>query len=278
MSFSAKIFKVFIASPSDVAKERNIVKVVLNRWNEINTEKFQILLFPVGWDTHSSPEMGNHPQEIINKKILKDCDLLIGVFWTRFGTPTKDYDSGTEEEIEEHIKTGKPTMLYFSSQPVVPGSYDQEQFKKVQAFKEKCKNKGIFEQYSSIEEFQKNLSDHIQIKINTEPIFDVQESNQIENRIPPARDVKNQLGDKAKILIKKASQDLNGSIRILRTTAGRVIKTNGENLIKQNDPRIRALWQNAMKELEDCQLIESSNAKREMFKVTKLGYEVADTL
>ncbi|MBO6793017.1 MAG: DUF4062 domain-containing protein [Balneolaceae bacterium] len=278
MSFSAKVFKVFIASPSDVANERNIVRAVLNRWNEINTEKFQIVLFPVGWDTHSSPEIGNHPQKIINKKILKDCDLLIGVFWTRFGTPTHEYDSGTEEEIEEHIKTGKPTMLYFSSQPVVPGSYNQEQFEKVQAFKEKCKTRGIFEQYSSIEEFQKSLSDHIQIKINTEPMFDLQESIQLENLITPAQDVKNQLGDEAKTLIKEASQDRNGSIIIIRTAAGRVIQTNGKNMNNQNNPRIRALWENAMKEIENSQLIESVNANREMFKVTKLGYEVADSL
>jgi len=108
MSFSAQVFKVFIASPSDVAKERNIIRTVLNRWNEINTEKHQIVLYPVGWETHSTPEIGDHPQKIINKRILKDCDLLIGVFWTLFGTPTEEYDSGTEEEIEEHIKTGKP--------------------------------------------------------------------------------------------------------------------------------------------------------------------------
>jgi hypothetical protein len=278
MSFSAKVFKVFIASPSDVENERDIVREVLNRWNEINTEKFQILLFPVGWDTHSSPEIGNHPQKIINKKILKDCDLLIGVFWTRFGTPTKDYDSGTEEEIEEHIKTGKPTMLYFSSQPVVPGSYDQEQFEKVQAFKEKCENKGIFEQYSSIEEFQKKLSDHIQIKINEESIFNVQESIQKENLIPLAQDIKNQLGDEAKTLIKEASKDRGGNIRNFKTKDGGVILTNGKNLINQNNPRIGALWENAIKELEDSQLIESSNSKREAFKVTKLGYDAADTL
>jgi len=44
------------------------------------------------------------------------------------------------------------------------------------------------------------------------------------------------------------------------------------------NPRSQALWENAMKELEEFELIESTNYKREMFKVTKLGYEVADTV
>jgi hypothetical protein len=32
--------------------------------------------------------MGDEPQKIINKRILKDADLLVGIFWTRLGTPT----------------------------------------------------------------------------------------------------------------------------------------------------------------------------------------------
>jgi hypothetical protein len=278
MSFSAQVFKVFIASPSDVPKERDIVRTVLNRWNEINTEKYQIVLYPVGWDTHSTPEIGDHPQKIINKRILKDCDLLIGVFWTRFGTPTEEYDSGTEEEIEEHIKTEKPTMLYFSSQPVVPGSYDQKQFKKVQDFKEKCKSRGIYEQYSSIEEFQRKLTDHIQMKINSDPIFEAKKSIQVDSFEIPAQDIGSQLSKEAKILLKEAAEDQNGDIMSISSFDGKTIQTNGKNLNFENTPRSRALWENAMKQLEEFELIESANYKREIFKVTKLGYDVVDKI
>jgi len=278
MSFTAKVFKVFIASPSDVAKERSIVRTVLNRWNEINAEKYNMMLYPVGWETHTSPEFGDHPQKIINKQILKDCDLLIGVFWTRFGTPTEDYGSGTEEEIEEHIKTGKPTMLYFSSQPVVPGSYDNEQFKKVQEFKEKCKSRGIFEQYSSIEEFQKKLSEHIQIKINTDQIFEVENPEEIKRFETPAQEIAAGLSEESKLLLSEAAKDPRGDIMNINTFDGRSIQTNGKNFIIENTPRSRALWESVMNELEEYSLIESANYKREIFKVTKLGYEVADTV
>lgn len=278
MSFDARVFKIFIASPSDVSKERAVVRTVLNRWNEINSERYQIVLFPIGWETHSSPEVGKHPQKIINKRILQDCDLLIGVFWTRFGTPTEDYGSGTEEEIEEHIKTGKPTMLYFSKQPVVPDSLDEKQYQKVKEFQKKYKTRGIYDEYSSMEEFQKKIAEHIQMKINSDPIFEVDSSFEPENITSPILTIAEKLSDEAKTLLVEAVKDPNGDIISVSSFDGKTIQTNGRNMNHENTPRSRALWESALNELETNQLIECPNYKREVFKITKLGYEVADTL
>ena len=90
MSYSATIFQIMIASPSDVNKERQIAREVINDWNLKNTEDKKIVLLPIGWETHSAPVLGDRPQEIINKQILDKCDILIGIFWTRIGTPTGD--------------------------------------------------------------------------------------------------------------------------------------------------------------------------------------------
>lgn len=278
MSFSARVFKVFIASPSDVANERRIVRQVLNRWNEINSEKYGIILHPVGWETHSSPEIGDHPQRIINKGILEDCDLLIGVFWTRFGTPTEDYDSGTEEEIEEHIKTGKPTMLYFSNQPVVPDSLNQEQYEKVQSFKKNCQDRGLYEEYSSIEGFQQKLSEHIQIKINSSSTFDVQKSQTVESLDSPSEKISKKLSEEAKDLLQEAVRDRHGSILNVSSADGKTIQANGIDLNNENTPRSTAKWVNALEELEKNKLIKSANYKREVFKVTEVGFNVADLL
>ena len=135
MSYKSTVFKVMIASPSDVCAERTIIREVLAEWNAVHSEMRQVVLLPVGWETHSSPEMGDRPQAIINKQILKNCDLLVGVFWTRIGTATEDYPSGTVEEIEEHIKAGKPVMLYFSSAPVLPDSVEADQYAELKRFK-----------------------------------------------------------------------------------------------------------------------------------------------
>ena len=118
MSYVAKTYNVMIASPGDVASERAIIRDVVYEWNAVHSNARKIVLLPIGWETHSSPEMGASAQAIINNQVLDKCDLLVGVFWTRIGTATDEYASGTVEEIERHIDTGKPTMLYFSSQPV----------------------------------------------------------------------------------------------------------------------------------------------------------------
>ena len=50
MSYYARIFKVMIASPSDVTRERNIIRKVLYEWNAINSDSRKIVLLPVGWE------------------------------------------------------------------------------------------------------------------------------------------------------------------------------------------------------------------------------------
>ena len=111
MPYDAKVFKIMIASPSDVLEERKIIRQVIYEWNDINSESRKLVLLPTGWETNSSPEMGGKPQEIINKQILEKCDVLVGVFWTRIGTETDEFISGTVEEIEKHIHHGKLAML-----------------------------------------------------------------------------------------------------------------------------------------------------------------------
>src|ERR1700674_1053976 len=136
MPYKAKVYNVMIASPADVATERLLLRDVIHDWNSVHSEKEDIVLLPTGWESHSSPSMGDRPQAIINKQVLADSDLLIAVFWTRLGSPTGKARSGTVEEIEEHLQAGKPAMIYFSSAPVVPESIDQEQYKTLLKFKE----------------------------------------------------------------------------------------------------------------------------------------------
>jgi hypothetical protein len=111
MTYEARVVKVMIASPSDVSEERQIVREVLNEWNYVQSEDRRLVLLPVGWETHSTPAMGDRPQAIINDQVLKGCDLLVSMFWTRIGSPTGKEASGTVEEIKDHIQIGKPAML-----------------------------------------------------------------------------------------------------------------------------------------------------------------------
>ena len=79
MNYSSEFFKVMNASTGDVASERSIIRDVIYEWNAVHSKSRSIVLLPIGWESHSSPEMGESPQEIINNQILDKCDLLIGV-------------------------------------------------------------------------------------------------------------------------------------------------------------------------------------------------------
>ena len=88
MPKTVTLYSVLIASPSDVLNERRIIRQVIHDWNTSAGQTQGINLSPTMWETHATPEMGDRPQAIINKHLVEDCDILVGVFWTRMGSPT----------------------------------------------------------------------------------------------------------------------------------------------------------------------------------------------
>jgi len=161
MSYQANVYRVMLASPSDVEEERNIFPGILDNWNALHSHHEEAVILPVKWETHSTPEMGNRPQAIINKHLVNESDILIGIFWTKLGTPTGVADSGSVEEIEEFRSKGKPVLLYFSNAPVVANSINIEQYEALKAFRDKCFSEGIIETYDSVNEFRGKLLRHL---------------------------------------------------------------------------------------------------------------------
>ena len=162
-----------IASPGDVADERAAVRDVINEWNTVNAERRGLVLLPIGWETHSAPAMGRPPQDILNEQILIRSDLLVGIFWTRLGTPTSTYGSGTIEEIERHVQGKKPAMLYFSAAPVHLDSVDPKQYADLKEFRESCKSRGLFETFDDLTSFRAKFSRQLQLKLNDDTYFTV---------------------------------------------------------------------------------------------------------
>ncbi len=132
----------------------------------MNAAVSKVVLMPVKWETHSAPYMGDRPQAIINKQIVKDCDVLVGVFWTRVGTNTGVAISGTAEEIEQFVALKKPVMLYFSQTPIEPDKIDLSQFTILKTFKEKMRLEGLTESYSGIPDFRQKFSRQLGINIS----------------------------------------------------------------------------------------------------------------
>lgn len=154
-------YDLLISCPSDVKEEIQIIKEIVEKFNNLFGQANNIQIIAKHWSKNSYPESGGKPQELLNKQFVLDCDAAVAVFWTRFGTPTDEYDSGTEEEIEELIKSGKQVFLYFCDSPINPTMIDVEQYKKVNAFKKEYKDNGIYGSYSDKEQFKTDFLNHL---------------------------------------------------------------------------------------------------------------------
>ncbi|WP_187193613.1 MULTISPECIES: DUF4062 domain-containing protein [unclassified Methylobacterium] len=278
MAYQATVIPVMIASPSDVMAERAIVRDVINDWNYVNSQTRSVVLMSTGWETHSAPELGTMTaQELINTRILEHCDLLIGVFWTRLGTPTGKAASGTAEEIQRHIEAGKPALVYFSSAPVVPDSLDQDQYAALRAFKTWCQQRGLTQPFSDTTQFRDLLVKQLGITLNQHeylrsligPSLGEKEPEQSRTREVTIS------GDCIDLLL-AAADDRNGSITRMSALNGVSIFANGKSFVEERDRRSEARWEAALEELENYGLVRDAGHSRSIFQLTASGYKAAD--
>lgn len=280
MSYQAVVCNVMIASPGDVQIERNVVREVVHEWNAVNSSTQKTVLMPVGWETHSTPLMGDRPQAIINWQILKESDLLIAAFWTRLGTPTGKATSGTVEEINEHVKAGKPALIYFSAAPVVLDSIDIVQYEALKNFKEECKKRGLYETYNSTSEFHEKVRRHLGVTLNSHRYFQAirQRSGEVTNLPGPLSSPGlPKLSREAQELLLEAVAG-TGDIIVIAFLGGSAVQANGRNFVESGNPRSRAIWEGAVQELVQINLLQAVGHKGEVYRVTREGYDLAELL
>jgi tetratricopeptide (TPR) repeat protein len=153
------LLRVLIASPGDVQEARDRAERAIHIWNAANAEALGGALLPVRWELDCYPEAGGRTQGIVNRQIVDSADLLVGVFWSRLGTPTGAAESGTVEEIARFIERQRPVMLYFSRERVDPYETDLEQLARVRAFRQRFEKQGqgLVATFASQDEFEKVL-------------------------------------------------------------------------------------------------------------------------
>jgi hypothetical protein len=275
MAFPASVVKVMIASPGDVEEERQIAREVLYDWNCVHAEEKKAVLLPIGWETHSTPEMGDRPQAIINKQILLSCDILVAIFWTRLGSPTGKAASGTAEEIEEHLNAGKHAMLYFSSKPVSLDRVDRQQYAALEEFKAAYIQRGLVDKYTTNDEFRNKLYRHLVQTMNR--VRFVPEYVDSEHMLEVNADMP-VLSETARTALLEASVDPSGNILRADFDGGLAFLINGKEFPEEQNPRSMARWEAAIQELENSNLLIDRKGLREVFHVTEEGYRVAEIL
>jgi hypothetical protein len=162
MTQTINLYRIFVASPSDVKEERLLLEEAINEINLSTLYKNNIRAELVKWETHANPDIGDYPQKVVNDAIGDDYDIFLGIFWNKFGSPTEDYNSGTEEELYNAIKTYKAAsrpikiMMYFKQTPVSISEIDTKSIELIRSLRIDLTEQGIlYQDYSTIEEFQK---------------------------------------------------------------------------------------------------------------------------
>jgi hypothetical protein len=161
MTFLATVVKVLVAGPDDAKAEREAVAVTLFERNAAQTGRDRRVAMPIRWEINSYPALGSHPQTILNKQMVDDCDAVVAIFVEKLGSPTKEYVSGTVEEIERLHAQGKPVLIYFSVAKIDRSKLNDPEIQRLEEFKQSIKERGLYKQYSDVGQLVNLVNLHI---------------------------------------------------------------------------------------------------------------------
>jgi len=172
MARTVTLFKIFVASPSDLKDERTLIEEVIDELNLSTFNNTDIKIELKKWETHANPDIGDYPQQVINRDISDDYDIFIGLLWSKFGTQTRDYGSGTEEEfynaysLHKKLPSSIKIMFYFKQAAIPFEKIDTDSINSIRKFRSKISSEGVlFWDYNTIEEFQKLIRIQLTRKI-----------------------------------------------------------------------------------------------------------------
>lgn len=148
----------------------------------MHSEEMQMALLPIGWETDATPDLQERGQAVINRQLVDKCDLLIGIFWNRLGTPTPEADSGTVEEIERAANQGKRCIVYFCDRVSQSKQIDPVQYERLQIYRQALNAKGLTDSYVTRNEFRDKISRHLAKAIH-QIVKEEQEQRTIEQEV-----------------------------------------------------------------------------------------------
>ena len=168
-----RVLKLVVASPSDVKPERDAVSDAVKELNDGVARHLGIGIELLRWETDTYP--GFHPQGpqglVDNALQIPNCDILVGIFWKRLGTPVRDAASGTEHEFklayEAWKRNARPQiMMYFKERSYTPtNKIETDQWGLVLEFKNNFPTEGFWRPFPSTrkfgEMFRKNLTNFL---------------------------------------------------------------------------------------------------------------------
>ena len=167
-TYQARTVRILIASPSDVAAERDIAEKVIHRLKISCKDDLHLELDPRRWETDVPALMGKPAQDIVNEWLVDESSCAVCIFWKRIGSPTDNAVSGTVEELERMLASNKQVLLYFSDAPFSMSGVDMDQLIALENWKKQVWKRGIPKTYKNIHEFENLLKADLELILKSE--------------------------------------------------------------------------------------------------------------
>lgn len=189
-------YNIFLSCPSDVTAVRDIADEAIVLINNEIAPYFDITLKSLRWRKDLLYGAKGTAQQQINSQLIAPSDAIIAIFSGKLGTPTDLYPSGSLEEIEKMIDSKRQVWVYFSNMSVPQSSIDISELKRIDDFKQKYSERGIYDLYDNSEDFRDKVLSQLRLYIRSlinktlpKPSYivgdEITKSNLIANHILP---------------------------------------------------------------------------------------------
>lgn len=160
--------QVVLASPSDLADERQMIKDLVNSLNPLYM-KNGICIDLRMWENSTPGMNADGPQGLIDMDLeITNADLFICMYWKKIGTKLANEDvAGTEHELnlalDSYHKRRKPDIKTFFK--VIDESEKNDDTRKISAISKKLQPLGLYTPFKDISELKDNVSKILQAEV-----------------------------------------------------------------------------------------------------------------
>jgi hypothetical protein len=137
----------------------------------------------------------------------------------------------------------------------------------LQAFKEECKNGGLYAEYTSHEQLRTDFGHHLTIELNKPKYLWLTKPNATVERLDPELN-----GDELRLLLAIAA-DRTGQIHTTTDMGGYHVQSNDEDFV-EDTPRSAAIWKRVVRRLAELGYLDQVN--EDVYELTEEGFARVD--
>lgn len=161
---AVNVYDALISCPGDAESFIPYIEKALDDFNAGYGREHGLCVIAHYFHKDSYGQLGTSPQDAVNRQFADKCDFAIAVFNKKIGTPTKEYISGTVEEIERKIIDKKHVFLFFRSITISDhASKDElEHFTLLRQLKDRYKENGLYTEFRTKNDLKDSVAKQLQ--------------------------------------------------------------------------------------------------------------------